>query len=267
MLMADTDNDILELKFDGNGINPSKVKPSEIALLINEFEKALTATIKANYPSVDTNEVLFSFETIRNESIGLGFVTDQYRIPPPIKDMVVGSYLEITNCIANNDYSYLTNDAITSLRKISGFSKKYKCNANFKHNGENITYISPTTEIKFNKPNQLKGDATIYGELLDVGGENPNIHIKVNDDYVLIIDTNKDIAKHLGTRLFDIIGLKGNAKWDTLSSKIVEFKLYEVLDYQAGNVKKTFNELKDIFSDHWDQFNSNDEINNQLFRD
>ena len=34
-------NDILELKFEGNGINPSIVKPSEVATQIEQFEKAL----------------------------------------------------------------------------------------------------------------------------------------------------------------------------------------------------------------------------------
>ena len=69
--MTETINDILQLRFDGNGINPDKVKPSEICDLVIEIQNALNATIKHNHPEIDTKNVLFSFDSIKNESLGI----------------------------------------------------------------------------------------------------------------------------------------------------------------------------------------------------
>lgn len=261
------DLDILELKFEGNGINPSTVKPSEIALQIEQFEKALLSTIKAEHPEIDTTALLFTLEGVKNESIGIPFLANLAQVAPEIKSLVIASYLTLTTSIKDNDFSRLSAETIGSLKTIQRFSKKHNCNANFRYNGESLSLITPNSEIKENRSLFVKGDTTIYGELIDVGGENPNLHIKINDEYVIIVDTDKSIAKQLGSKLFDTIGLKGLAKWDVTTSRIIEFKLYDILDYKSGNVANTFAELRRITSGGWDNFNSNDEINRQLLRD
>lgn len=265
--MKEEINDILELKFEGNGINPRKVKPSEIATLIQDFEKAILCTIKTTHPIIDTNEVLFTLDEIKDASIGINFMPNTYRIAPEIKNLIINSYILLSTTVANNDYSQLSNDTIYSLRNILKFTKKYECSASFRHNGESLSTITPTTDIKLNKAGLMKGDTTIYGELIDSGGDNPNIHLKINGEYTIIIDTDRQKAKELATKLYDQIGLKGHAKWDILTSKIVEFKLYEVLDYTGGNIKDTFSELKGMVSGYWDNFSTNDDINKQLLRD
>lgn len=261
------ENDILELKFEGNGINPSKVKPSEIASIIQDFEKAILCTIKTTHPAIDTNEVLFTLEEIKDASIGINFVPNTFRIPPEIKSLVISSYVLLSTSIASGNYSQLSNDTLYSLKRISKFAKKYECSASFRHNGESLSTITPSTDIKLNQVGLIKGDTTIFGELIDSGGDNPNIHLKINDDYTVIIDTDKKKAKELATKLYDYIGLKGQAKWDVLTSRIVEFKLYEVLEYSGGNISGAFSELRGNVSGYWDNFNSNDDINKQLLRD
>jgi hypothetical protein len=123
------------------------------------------------------------------------------------------------------------------------------------------------TKIKITNSNLLSGNTTIYGELFDAGGKTPNIHIKINDDYEVIINANKDIVKELAGKLYEIVGLKGYASWDIKTSKIEEFELHSIIDYRPGNVKESFKKLRDISSGHWDKFNTDDEINNELLRD
>lgn len=261
------EKDILELKFEGNGIKPNIVKPSEIAQQIEQFEKALLCTIKKDHPTIDIEQVLFSFDSIKNESIGLNFLTENYSVPSEVKAAIISSFIVITTCISANDFSKLPNEAIGALKCISKFSKKHNCFANFRHNGISLSTISPTTEIKSPKAAYLKGDITIYGTLNDAGGENPNIHLKVNDDYNIIIETNKETAKSLALRLYDYVGLRGAAKWDAKTSQVIEFKLYNILDYQPGSVKSAFEELRNITSGRWDSYNSELEIIKRLSRD
>lgn len=261
------DSDILELKFEGNGIKPNIVKPSEIAFQIEQFETALLSTIKDKNPVIDIEQVLFYFDSIKNESISINFLAKNKSIDIDLKSAIITAYLLVTTCINTGDFSDLTNDAIGALKGIAKFSKKHNCNAYFRHNGESLSTITPTSEIKAAKIPYLKGDITIYGTLYDAGGENPNIHLKVNNQYPIIIETTKEAAKLLAQRLYDYVGLKGVGKWDAKTSEVKEFKLYNILDYKSGNEQLAFAEISKITSGGWDKYNSDAEINNRLQRD
>lgn len=271
MAAAVNNNELLELKFEGNGVNPSIVKPSEIATLITEFESALLSTIKNENPEINTDELLFSFDSLKNESIGINFSLNkgETKIKSEISKVVVASYLMLNTAISTANYSALPEKAVTSIKKIQQFSKKYDCTASFKHNGIYLSRIDAKTEIRVEeeKNGVLKGLTTIYGELSDAGGDKPNIHIKIDNGYSIIINADKNKVKELASRLYDFVGLKGEAEWDISTSRIKEFKLLEVLDYNPKKVVDTFGELKNLFGDGWEKYNTNDEINKQLLRE
>jgi hypothetical protein len=253
--------DILELQFKGNGIDPSTVKPHEIAEVIISFEKALLAAIKQQHSEIDTDELLFSFEEIRKESLDLRFV------PRKASEIVLSGYFLITNCINDGNYLDLNNTSIKELRAITNFSKKYNCSGYFTHNNETLSSFNPNTEISLNKNKVIKEQSEIYGKLIDVGGENPNVHIKINDDYILIFKTSEENVKLLAPKIYSNVKLVGEVQWDTETLQVLKFKLASISDYAPGNTFKAISELKNITSGFWDQFNTNDEISDQLLRD
>lgn len=257
-------NDILQLRFDGNGINPDKVQPSEICELINEFQNALLCTIKEAHPEIDTKAVLFSLQDIKNESLGINFKALVESVLPEIKEVVVTSYLLIATSIGIGDYSKLNQNTLLSLKKISAFSKKYQCNGQFNRNGETISVITPNTEIKEKKVPTIKSETTIYGEVIDIGS---NIHIKLNEGYTITFDVDKKISKQLSSKLWEQIGVQGIAKWDIETYRITEFKFTNILDYSPQSISAAFAELKDISNGTWDEFNNERDINSQLLRD
>jgi hypothetical protein len=261
--MLDQNQDILQLRFQGNDISPDKVKPSQIASLIEQFEKAILATITLQHPEINTEKVLFVFDSIKNESLGLNFKPLIDNILPDIKNAVVSSYVIIASSLNTNDYSKLPSDTIQSLKKIAAFSKENNCVGNFNLNGETIGTINPDTEIKEIKKVIVKSSLNIYGEIVDIGS---NIHIKLDEGYTVIVDADKATSKLLAPRLWEYVGLKGNAKWDIETFKIIEFKLVEILEYNPGILSNVFKELKEIPTG-WDKFNNNNEINKQLLRD
>jgi hypothetical protein len=261
--MADTGNDILELKFDGNGINPSIVKPSEIAQLIDSFEKALIATIKQNSPEINTDIVLFTFESIKDESLELRFALGQIKV----KDAVLAGYLLIATSVSEGNFNRLDNGTITHLRTFTRFSKKYNCNGYFNRNNKTISSFTPSTEFSLNKSKTIKSTGQLYGKIIDAGGDNPNVHLKINDEQTIIFNTDETNAKKLASKLYEKVCLLGEIKWDAETYKVEDFKLTEILDYAPGNTYNAIHELKKITSGYWDNFNTNDEINNQLLRD
>jgi hypothetical protein len=261
--MDNRPNDILQLRFEGNGINPDKVKPSEICDLIIELQNALNATIKQQHPEIDTDEVLFSLEGIRDKSLAINLKALAESILPEIKNTVVSCYLTIAFSVKDNDLTNLHPAAVQAVKKVSAFSKKYECNGQFNHNEETVSTITPLTELKEKKPYIVKSTIRIYGEVVDVGS---NVHIKLNDGTTLYVVTTKENSKRLGASLWDVVGLVGVAKWDSETLKIHEFRLTEILDYNPKTFMSIITKIRQTESG-WDKFNSNDDINKQLLRD
>ena len=210
---------------------------------MNNLRKRLLSTIKQSNPTIDTNEVLFTFESIKNESLGLNFIPT-FQIPNEVTDSCSWFFSINIFLHKTGDFTPLPDEAIGALKTFSKFSKVHNCSANFRHNGNYLSTINPTTEIKVQKKAFLKGDINIYGTLNDAGGENPNIHLKVNDEYNLIIETSKETAKELAVRLYEYVGLRGTAKWDAVTGEVTEFKLLNILEYQVSSIKEAFSKCK-----------------------
>lgn len=262
--MNTSDTEILELKFEGGGVNPGTVKPHEIAELINSFERALLTTIKQNNPEIDCDSLLFTFQEVKNESIGLRFSPV---IQDTIKAAVLSGFLTVSQSFNDGNFSNLPAPAIVSLKSITKFSKKHKCGGSFKHNNETISSFTPDTEIVIDKNKWVKQETTIYGKLIDSGGENPNVHIKISDEQTLIFKASEAEAKILATKLYEKVAVKGIAKFNPITLEILEFKLTDISAYSPGKTFSAIQKLKTLTSGFWDNFHTNEDINNQLLRD
>lgn len=240
--MSNTENDILQLRFEGNGINLDKVKPSEVCDIINNLQAALLSTIKNDYPEIDIENVLFSLDSIKNESLGINLKALKEKLLPQVRDVVVNSFILIAVCIGKNDLSNLNRDTVQHIKKIAAFSKEYQCNGQFNYNNETIATITPTSELKEIKIPLIKSIANIYGEIIDVGN---NVHVRLDEGYTVIVTTDKDTSKKLAPRLWDYVGLRGEARWDIETFKIDTFKLTEILDYNPGSISAAFSSLRE----------------------
>lgn len=252
----------LELRFAGNNVSPDVVKPSEVAELLVGFEKAILSEIKDRHPEFDTNQIFLVFSQIKNESLGLEF------LPKTIQDVIVSTFTIISSSFQTGDFTQLNNDTISELRTLTKFSKRHNCAGYFKLNGQDISSFTPSTEIPLNKNPIIKGDIKIFGRVMDAGGKNPNVHLRISDsNQEFIFTTTESHAKELAHKLYEKVYLFGSAKWDAITLEVKEFRIKEILEYSSGKTLKAINQLRDITSGYWDNFNTNDDINNQLLRD
>lgn len=82
----------------------------------------------------------------------------------------------------------------------------------------------------------IQTTVTLYGELLDVGGANPNAHIRsaaFEDD--VKIDVDRDMAKQLGSRLYEQVGLRADVV--IRNGKIISGKALSVVDYEPQPIE------------------------------
>lgn len=83
----------------------------------------------------------------------------------------------------------------------------------------------------------VKTTLAIYGDLLDVGGVNPNAHIQSDafaDDVVL--DVERDDAKKLAQRLYSQVGV--SASVTIRDGRIISGKVLEVIDYAPEDIEE-----------------------------
>lgn len=244
------DTEIIELKFEGNGINPSKVKASEVAELISNYERAIVSLVKHTHDEVSDDFVLISFEQIENKSLSLKCVAHK------AKDLVVPAYLIITGCFNNNNFNSLPHDSIKGLRGLTSFAKKYNCDGVFLKDDERLAAFNPDSKISYSNEGIIKGETTIFGEVKRAGGEEPRVTLKINNEYSLSFDVKKEIAQQLAGNLYKEVALTGIAKWDKTSYKVLDFRATEVSKIRDEKLSTTFKDLGRLFGNYLDNIDN-----------
>ncbi|GEO02592.1 hypothetical protein AAE02nite_02560 [Adhaeribacter aerolatus] len=237
----DTGQHIIELKFEGNGIKPSKVKASEVAELIASFEGAILAVVKQQNPEVNEADVLISFEEIRDQSLSIKCLSH-------ISKYVLPAYAVIATSFTSDQYSNLPSSSVDNLKKIAKFSKRHECEGVFIQDGERIATFNKDTEIVVKEAGTLRGDTTIYGTVLKAGGDTPRVTLKIDDDYTVSFEVKKDIVIKLAENLYKEVGVKGNAKWDKRTYQVLEFRAESVIYIEQVTIQDTFKQLGDLLS-------------------
>lgn len=253
--MVATETDILELKFDGNGIKPSVVRASEIAELIISFEKAIVSIIQEQHPEVKEDFLFISFEEISENSLHLKHLAKK------LTPYVASAYLLIATAFENKNFNSIPNESIEELRTWSRFSKKYGCDGALLQNGKSIASFPSDIEIAYNDYGLIKGETTLYGEVTKAGGEKPRVTFKINGDYHISFEVKKEIAISLAANLYKEVGLKGIAKWDKKTFRVLDFKADSIVFFEKDKLENTFEELNKLFGKHLDGDNPSNFIN------
>lgn len=240
-------SDILELKFEGGGINPENVKPSEIANLLTSFERLILQQLKDEHPAINIDDVIFAFEKIDNQSLDLIFKIKQLR------DLVIGTYISVAAALNTGDFSQLNRSSLPALKEIIKFSKKHNCEGHFNLNSQIIASFSPDFEIDIISKNSITGDTTVFGKVIRIGGEDPKIHFRVSETDKLIFDVSEEVAKKLSQKLYEFIGLVGIATWDANTFAIEKFEIKQILDLNNRPIPEVFEELRGLIGKHWDE--------------
>lgn len=80
------------------------------------------------------------------------------------------------------------------------------------------------------KPERIRTHMAIYGELVDIGGVNPNAHIRSNAfKDVVKVNITHNIARQLAPKLYDFVGI--TAKVEICDGKFLSGEALTVLEY------------------------------------
>tara|TARA_R110002020_G_scaffold259768_3_gene473890 strand:+ start:41705 stop:42508 length:804 start_codon:yes stop_codon:yes gene_type:complete len=241
----------LKIKFTGNKIEPSKVTANEFAKIVTSYENALLAVINKNHPGRKGIDFI-SIVSVKNESLTI-------EADPHTKDVKEAAN-EINTAIKLKKINKLPYETIENLVTFQSFVNKYQCRAILNGiDGVETAEINIHTDIKITEALYYKGETTVYGKIIRIGGSKPVVRIQTDNGKYLSVVTSRKNAKDLSPNLYSRIGIKGVGKWKKESNELVEIKAKSFVVISDIPLTERLKELSNLLSKYWINIDNPDE--------
>ena len=202
---------------------------------------------------METKAVVFKFDgpNVNTEALGKDLISllgNVYQMVESCSDTPPGVTSIENNCITIKMVcgaaAMLALNGQTEVRDVAKYNASVKAiNTCLRTHGATLDYLEPKTGVtkhfSVNEElpmiaethHELRSTIKVYGELIDVGGANPNAHILSDSfDEPIKLDIDREIAKKLAKRLYDQIGV--DASVVIRDGKVVSGKVLSVVDYE-----------------------------------
>ena len=161
------ENTLLEIRFAGGGVFPENIRAGEMAEILNAVEDTLSAVVEKEHPKITKEELLVGLVGIRKGSVHLQFSSQ-------LPEVALPAFVKVAKSIKTKNFDDLPNNAIKSLQNFSTFVKRKNCDAEFiTRNGKVKVLATFTPDIQIASFGSLRGDTTLYGQVVRVGGRDP----------------------------------------------------------------------------------------------
>ena len=213
----------LVFKFDGPNVNMQAFGKDLISLLSNVYQ--LVEACSNEPPSIMAVENnCITIRLLCSAVVGLSLCSNEIgTIKSPAK--YNAAIRAINSCLHTHSATLEFQDVANS--SICRFG-----------DGEELPSVPETHR-------EVQTTMTIYGELVDVGGANPNAHIRSDAfDEDVKIDVDRDVAKRLATRLYDQIGVTANIV--IRDGRVVGGRALSVIDYDPQPIDVWLKANEDI---------------------
>ncbi len=237
--MVSTAKTLFEIRITGENILPSNFRSKDLAEVITAVEEALVALVVNDYADFDKEDVAVGLTDVREGSVVLHFSS-------PLRGVVLPAYTQTTEAIRSGVYDGLPTQTVSSIKKMTRFSRRRNCALEFKSatsaTRETVATITPETQI-INQP-YLLGATTIYGKVMRVGGKgDPGVMLDTGSEIINCKIDRKlalSLAKEFGHRLYQWVGVYGSAKWNPANYLTEAFTIERIIEYEDGSLADAF---------------------------
>lgn len=248
----------VEVLLRGDGISPGKLRSKEIAEIIESVEDMIASTVVQDHPELKKESIIIGLRGVREGSIGLEF-------SPNLEELTLPATYRITRSIVQDDFTSLSNNTLTSLRKLSAFTRRHNCRAEFSTlNGKIEALAVVTPETKIPERYSISGETSLYGEITRVGGAEPKIQFKTLEGEIIYCSTDREIARKAGTKLYNRVEIQGVAEWNSETLKIETFHVTDISDYEEIRLSEAFEELSDLIGNSLDYIDNVDDFVSEI---
>lgn len=234
-----------QLLFSGRDLFPNRIRVGEIAELLSTIEDVCFG-IAGHNSQLTKEHLLISLVSIQPGSLELTFST-------ALPDLLMPSLQNFAAALKEQQWSAIPKDVYEPLDKIIRFLKSHDAQADLiAPNGAKRVLITLTPDLRLPRPSMLVGETVIYGQIVRVGGVEPKVEIKTINGKTLFCPFDRTLASELGALLYQVVGLKGTAKWDSRSGDIVDFRVTSLLPYRKSSLTETFRQLRELAGGHFE---------------
>jgi len=185
---------------------------------------------------------------VRDTSLALEFASNR-------PDIVTPAFQRLAAGVRARSCEDFPSRSLGGLEVLASFSKRRKCKAQFWSGAVNATEPLAVMDEDFGdaipvRP-RVRGETVIYGKVERVGGVEPKVRLRLADGDGLSCRLSEALARQLGGRLYEEVGLKGTATWDAGDYALLYFHADELTRYEPAGVKVGFAELKAVAGPHY----------------
>ncbi len=241
------DNSTIEIRLAGDDIRPETVRARDVAEIIAAFEQMVAVQVVADYPelALDEETITIGLVGIAEGSLQLTLSSQLYEYTNPVVD-------KIALALKTKDYSAITNETRKQLNKLAKVARGKQAKIEFRQKQQLLAVIEPTTVVAVT-PN-LTGNTTLYGIVTRVGGKGkPRVQFESVTGELLYLSANRRTAKQLASRLYEEVGVVGNAVWDPETLEVVDFTVESIVDrFSAQPLTDVFDQIREQVSQIYD---------------
>jgi hypothetical protein len=243
------------VELSGNGLTPESVDVRVLCGILMKLESAVRSAAGQSR-EVAESERLLSLTGVDAGSEKLSF-TASAKAAQGLK--------KIGRAVKRGDFSKLPPDCHSDLHHVS--KELAQRSWTFKLKGTSlpeavISEANPIPEPE--APPRRSGPRTLYGRLTRVGGDG---HLRgilqLDNGENVSIAMSEDEARKLAPRIYEEIGIEGEADWDVDTRKVHRITLTRVLAYEKTDILTAFRELKEAAEGRWDGVNAKEFVKAQ----
>lgn len=236
----------IEIRFTGGDIRPEIVRASDLADVLRAIDE-LVGSVALNEALTRDPLFLTSLTLVEESSLKLHFTPSDGQAGREAWGL-------ISRSVEQQSYRRLPHRATRALRRVVEFTQTYNCESELRlpETDQVLARITPSM-IVADAP-LIRGETTLYGQVLRVGGRRPKVLIASHDNSgTVACDVNQDIARVLGGRLYTDIAVSGMAIWNAETLRIESFEIIELLPYQKTALADALRRISERFGKYYDK--------------
>lgn len=241
----------IEILVSGENFDVRNVSLNQIGDFLKAIEQTINPIVIRDNPSLDfqDGDVIVSLRSISKGSLR-NILESKY-------EREVSQAIELAaDAIIMENYSALPIRTVEALKEVIRFNRRHNSDTEiWQSNGSRAKLATITQTTKVRVENFItKGTTTLYGDLMRIGGDNPpRALMKFIDGTKLSCRIKSiQIAKQMSPLLYQRIGVRGIAQWDTRDMSLHEFRIESLTPYRQKTLKESFERLREAVGDYVD---------------
>lgn len=242
----------VEIRVSGEKFDPETVTLQQLGLFLTSLEQIIVPIVIRDNPSLSfqEGEVIVSLFSITKSSL-VNVLETKY-------EREVNQAIELTaDAILTENYAALPIKTIDGIKEVVRFNRLHNSNTEIWHSNGSLTRLATITQTtKIRADNFItRGTTTLYGNLMRIGGDNPpRAWIRFVDGTTLSCRVKNTLLAHqMANLLYQRIGVRGVAQWDTRDMSLQEFRIEELTSYRQKTLRESIDNLRNVAGQYFDQ--------------